>query len=118
MSSIDLSGFSVAELDDLIARATKLRAQMQPAPAAAPPEKIEVVFDPAWRSFTLNQSTILILRHAALGWVGFAFPAHERANLLTVFLRHALTPATTPATRPATPTVVPPTTASGGSTVH
>ena len=76
MPNIDLSTLSAADLDALIAQAIKLRATLQPAPASEPPQQIEVVFDPAWRSFTMDQNTILLLRHAGLGWVAFAFPTH------------------------------------------
>ena len=118
MPTIDLSALSASELDDLIVRAVKLRATLLPAQAADPPEKIEVAFDPAWRSFMMDQNTVLLLRHAGLGWVGFAFPAHERANLVALFLRHALNPVTSPPTAQSTSAEVPPSPASGGSTVH
>jgi hypothetical protein len=115
MPNIDISSLSAAELEQLIADAAKLRMAIQPTVAAEPPENSEGVHDPAWRSFMMEQHTILQLRHPGLGWVTFAFPPHERANLLTLFLRHALTPA---AAVPSGSASSPLPKASGGSTVH
>ena len=115
MPKIDLSSLSTAELEELIAEAAKLRMALQPSVATEPPENSAGLNDPAWRSFMMEQHTILQLRHPGLGWVTFAFPPHERANLLTLFLRHALTPATAGPSGSA-PSALPK--ASGGSTVH
>ena len=116
MSNIDLSSLSALELDELITSAAKLRQAMQPPVALEPPQTTEATIDPAWRSLTHGANTVLQLRHLGLGWVTVILPPHERANLLTVFLRQALSvsaaPATTPGSSPPAPL------ASGGNTVH
>jgi hypothetical protein len=118
MPDIDLSSLSAPELDDLIARAAKLRQTLQPAIALEPPETTEATVDPAWRSAMHGPNTVLQLRHLGLGWVTVIIPPHQRANLLSLFLRQALS--VSPG-QPATPDAVPPPppqSSSGGNIVH
>jgi hypothetical protein len=117
MLNIDLSNLSAAELDDLIARAAKRRQALQPPVALEPPQTSEATIDPAWRSLMHGANTVLQLRHLGLGWVTAILPPHERANLLTAFLRQALSVSMPPATAPDTP-VPPSIPSSGGNTVH
>jgi hypothetical protein len=114
MPSIDLSSLTAPELDELIARAAKLRQALQPPVSLEPPQTSEATIDPAWRSLPHGGNTILQLRHLGLGWVTVILPAHERANLLSVFLRQALSIPAAPAAIP----VPPPEASSGGNTVH
>jgi len=117
MPNVDLSNLSAAELDDLIARASKLRQAVQPPVALEPPQTSEATIDPAWRSLMHGANTVLQLRHLGLGWVTVILPPHERANLLTVFLRQALSVSMPPATAPDS-ALPPPLLGSGGNTVH
>jgi hypothetical protein len=116
MPSIDLSSLTAPELDELIASAAKLRQALQPPVPLEPPQTSEATIDPAWRSLPHGANTVLQLRHLGLGWVTVIFPPHERANLLAVFLRQALS---VPAVPAATANPAPPAAASsGGNTVH
>jgi len=117
MPNIDLSGLSAKELDELIASAAKIRQAVQPPVALEPPQTSEATIDPAWRSLMHGANTVLQLRHLGVGWVTVILPPHERAHLLTVFLRQALSGSVAPATAPdsAPP---PPLASSGGNTVH
>jgi hypothetical protein len=117
MSNIDLSSLSATELDELIANAAKLRQAAQPPVALEPPQTSEATIDPAWRSLMHGANTVLQLRHLGLGWVTVILPPHERANLLSVFLRQALSVSVAPATAPAS-SPPPPLAGSGGNTVH
>ena len=117
MPNIDLSRLSAAELDELIASASKLRQTIEPPVALEPPQTSEATVDPAWRSLTHGANTVLQLRHLGLGWVTVILPPHERANLLTVFLRQALSVSAPPAVVP-DPSAPSPLASSGGNTVH
>lgn len=117
MRDIDLSTLSATELDELIAGAAKLRQAMLPPVTLEPPQTSEATIDPAWRSLMHGANTVLQLRHLGLGWVTVIFPPHERANILTVFLRQALSVSATPATTPESPPPAP-LASSGGNTVH
>ena len=113
----DLSGLSAKELDELIASAAKMRQALQPPVALEPPQTSEATIDPAWRSLMHGANTVLQVRHLGVGWVTVILPPHERANLLTVFLRQALSVSVAPATAPDSPPP-PPLASSGGNTVH
>jgi hypothetical protein len=116
MSDLDISQLTAPQLDELIANAAKLRQAMQPPVSLEPPQTSEATIDPAWRSLVHGANTILQLRHLGLGWVTVILPPHERANLLSVFLRQALSMALAPA---AAPHPAPsPEASSGGNTVH
>jgi len=116
MPDFDISNFTAPELDELIASAAKLRQALQPPVALESPQTSEATIDPAWRSLVHGANTILQLRHLGLGWVTVILPPHERANLLSVFLRQSLSMslAPTPAAHP--PPL--PEASSGGNTVH
>lgn len=116
MHSIDLSRLTAPELDELIAGAAKLRQALQPPVPLEPPQTSEATIDPAWRSLAHGANTILQLRHLGLGWVTVILPPHERANLLSVFLRQALSIPAVPAA--AANPLPPPEASSGGNTVH
>jgi hypothetical protein len=116
MPSIDLSSLTAPELDELIASAAKLRQALQPPVPLDPPQTSEATIDPAWRSLAHGANTILQLRHLGLGWVTVILPPHERANLLSVFLRQALSTPAMPAA--AANPAPPPEASSGGNTVH
>ena len=117
MPNIDLSSLSAKELDELIASAAKIRQAVQPPVALEPPQTSEATIDPAWRSLMHGANTVLQLRHLGVGWVTVILPPHERANLLTVFLRQALSVPAAPATAPES-APPPPLPSSGGNTVH
>ena len=116
MPDFDISNFTAPELDELIASAAKLRQALQPPVALEPPQTSEATIDPAWRSLVHGVNTVLQLRHLGVGWVTVILPPHERANLLSVFLRQSLSMslAPTPAAHP--PPL--PEASSGGNTVH
>ena len=116
MPTIDLSSFSAAELDELIEKAAKIRQALQPPVPLEPPETSEATIDPAWRSLMHGPNTVLQLRHLGRGWVTVILPPHERASLLTLFLRQALAfPAGQSSGSPPPP---PPLPSSGGNTLH
>jgi hypothetical protein len=117
MPNIDLSTLSAAELDELIASASKLRQGMDPPVAMEPPQTTEATVDPAWRSLMHEAHTVLQFRHLGLGWVTVFLPPHERANLLTVLLRQALSVPNAPAPASSSPPP-PPFVTSGGNQVH
>ena len=110
---IDLSSLSATELDELITNAAKIRQALQPPVPLQPPETSEATVDTAWRSLMHGANTVLQLRHLGLGWVTVILPPHERASLLTLFLRQAL--AVPAGQAPAPP---PPLPGSGGGTLH
>ena len=113
---IDISNLTAPQLDELIANAAKLRQALQPPVSLEPPQTSEATIDPAWRSLVHGANTILQLRHLGLGWVTVIFPPHERANLLSAFLRQALSTTLVPAATAHPPP--PPEASSGGNTVH
>jgi len=116
MPDIDLASLSAAELDELITTAAKIRQSLQPPVPLEPPQTSEATIDPAWRSLMHGPNTVLQLRHLGLGWVTVILPPHERASLLTLFLRQALAvPAGQPSGSPPPP---PPLASSGGNTLH
>ena len=117
MPKIDISTLSAAELDELIAGAAKLRQALKPAVALEPPQTSEATIDPAWRSMMHGDNTVLQLRHLGVGWVTVIIPPHERAILLTLFLRQALSPAPAQAAAPGSPPAMP-VASTGGNTVH
>lgn len=52
-------------------------------PDLDPGARMEAIFDPRWRTDRLEEPPVaaLALRHPGLGWVSFAFPAHEARAL-------------------------------------
>ena len=113
---IDISNLTAPQLDELIANAAKLRQALQPPVSLEPPQTSEATIDPAWRSLVHGANTILQLRHLGLGWMTVILPPHERANLLSVFLRQALSISLAPAVAAHPPPS--PEASSGGNTVH
>ena len=87
---IDVSALSAAELDELIAMASKRRMELEPRVSKEPPEPWTAQVNPAWSVSLVEQGSLLRIRHTGLGWVCFVIPAAERAVLLTAFLQHAL----------------------------
>jgi hypothetical protein len=90
--AIDISKLNAAELDELIAEAAERRLDMKPYISYELPRSIGAIFDPRWVTHLHGENTILQLRHPGRGWVAFAFPPHEGAHLLSLFLRFALAP--------------------------
>ena len=115
---IDLSSLSASDLDQLIAAATKRRAALSPPiPATNPQGEIQAIVDPKWYLTSLPGGTLMQIRHPGHGWLNFHIPTMSRAFLLSFLLQQALVePLTSAAGVAAAP--VPPTTASGGTTVH
>jgi hypothetical protein len=89
---------------------------LQPPVSLEPPQTSEATIDPAWRSVVHGANTILQLRHLGLGWVTVILPPHERANLLSVFLRQALSMSLAPAAAAHPPPS--PEASSGGNAVN
>jgi hypothetical protein len=87
---IDLTKLSTEELDDLLVRAAKHRASLQPAPPTEHPKPTDVVVNPGWYTALIDSGTLLQVRHPGFGWLSFLIPANERAHLLSLFLRQAL----------------------------
>ena len=86
----DLTKLSAEELDDLLVRATKHRASLQPGPPTDHPKPTDVVVNPGWYTALIDSSTLLQVRYPGFGWLSFLIPANERAHLLSLFLRQAL----------------------------
>ena len=112
--SIDISGFSIAELESLIDRATRRRAELQPEVSQDWPKgEVQAIFDPRWAATNVHAGTLFQIRHPGHGWLNFLIAAPTRALLTGVLMQHALMPQPgkdAPAPVPA-PSV-------GGSTVH
>ena len=114
---IELSSLTAAELDQLIEAATKRRATLAPSiPATNPQGEIQAILDPKWYLTSMPGGTLLQIRHPGHGWLNFHIPALSRAFLLSFLLQQALIEPTAVAANPAAKP--PPTTASGGTTVH
>jgi hypothetical protein len=115
---IELSSLSVTELDQLIEAATKRRATLNPpVPATNPQGEIQAIVDPKWYLTSTPGGTLLQIRHPGHGWLNFHIPSLSRAFLLSFLLQQALVEShTAGAEKSATP--APPTTMSGGTTVH
>ena len=108
---IDVTKLTADELDELLIRAAKHRASLQPGPPPHHPKPTDVVVNPGWYAGLVDSRTLLQLRHPGFGWLSFLIPSNERAHLLSLFLRHALfVPEEGVANAPLP--------GSGGSTVH
>ena len=86
----DLSEMSAAELDALIAEASKRRAALEPRVAGQPPDALDASMNPAWSISLVEQGSMFRVRHPGLGWMAFLIPATERAILLSALLQQAL----------------------------
>ena len=113
MAKIDVSKLVATELDELISEAAKRRAALQPAVPNDPPKQVDALFDPRWFTVLQDENTILQIQHPGFGWITYVIPPHERANLLTVLLRQALTPPQTKAAN-----IPMPSTSAGGGAIH
>ena len=113
MTQPDLSRMSAAELDGLIVAAVVERAKREPAVPMEQPQTIEAIVDPRWFVFAVGENSIVQIRHPGHGWLGFLIPPPSRAQLLSLFLQHALMPATKPGVAPPAPPPTP-----GGGKVH
>jgi len=114
MAKIDLTNLTAQELDDLIEKAARRRASLQPEITRNHPEgELLIAQDPLWYTFLDGANTILQIRDPGRGWITAQIPPHERANLLSVLLRQALS---APQTK--VPEAAVPTTSTGGGTVH
>ncbi len=108
---IDVTKLTPEELDQLLVKAAKHRASLQPPPPTEHPKPTDVVVNPGWYTALLDSGTLLQIRHPGFGWLSFMIPANERAHLLSLLLRQALfVPEQGMANAP------PP--GSGGGTVH
>ncbi len=88
--SIDVSHLSATELDDLIARAAKRRAELEPAQSAQPPAQSEAILNPAWHTSPLPNGVLFMLRHPGLGWLAFVLPHEHRVHLTSLWLHQSL----------------------------
>ena len=88
--SLDISHLAAAELDELIARAAKRRALLEPVQPTQPPENVEVTANPPWHTSPLPNGVLLMLRHPGLGWVAFALPHEHRVHLASLWLHQSL----------------------------
>ena len=88
----ELTSLSAAELDALIASAVAERAKREPQVTMEQPKTIEAIIDPRWFVFPVGENSVVQIRHPGHGWLGFMFPPASRAQLLSLFLQHALMP--------------------------
>jgi len=77
------------ELDALLEHLSVIRANMHPevSRVPSPTHQYVVEFDPCWlaEKHPLYDGTVLFLRHAGLGWTGFALPTHSLKQLKDEF---------------------------------
>jgi hypothetical protein len=55
---------------------------------------ITLTDDDVFHAHLHGEDSILELRHPGHGWVAFVIPQHERANIVSLLLHHALLPKT------------------------
>ena len=112
--SIDISNFSVAELEALIERATKRRAELPPEVSQDWPKgEVQAIFDPRWAATNVPAGTLFQIRHPGHGWLNFVIASPTRALLVGVLMQHALLPQANKDV-----SALPPAASVGGSTVH
>lgn len=92
--SIDISDLSEEELGQLITQCLERRAEMAPTYPDMPPMPLNAFIDPKWYCHSVPEGTVLSILHPGAGWLSYLIPVHERANLLSLLLRQALTPTT------------------------
>lgn len=113
--TIDISSLSVAELDDVIARAAKRRATLHPYITDAQPQgELQATFDPKWYITGVTNGTLLQIKEPGHGWLNFIISPASRAVMLTHMLQHALLPPVQPSGAPAPPQAP----STGGGTIH
>src|SRR3954468_8560837 len=88
----DLTSLSAAELDSLIAAAVAERAKREPQATMEQPKTMEATIDPRWFVSPVAENSGVQIRLPGHGWLGFMFPPASRAQLLSLFLQHALMP--------------------------
>ena len=118
---VDLSELNATELDELIIQAAKLRASMQPEISKEPPKEAEAIVDPMWFTSSIpnsNGHAGFSVRHPGLGWLGFAIPPHELANLIKFWAETLATAAKGESSNKSKTIVTNPTPNSGGGTLH
>jgi hypothetical protein len=80
------------DVDAMIEHLSLIRAAMQPEVPREPSRTHQYVIemDPCWHSekHPLYDGAVLLLRHAGLGWAGFALPTHSLAKLSETLLKH------------------------------
>lgn len=86
--NVDLSKFTAAELDELMSKAAERRAKLTPAHPTEVPKTGLASVDPAYYTMLIPQSKGQIainLRHPGYGWLAFAIPPHEAANIIRIW---------------------------------
>ena len=112
--TIDISHLAAAELDDLIARAARQRAAMNPPISDLQPQgEVQATFDPKWYITGMTNGTLLQVKDPGHGWLNYLIAPGSRAVLLSHMLQHALLPQSKPGD--AAPAPVPST---GGGVIH
>lgn len=88
--TIDISTLSAEQLDELIAKAAKRRAELEPSHATQPPPQCEAILNPAWHTAPAPTGVLFMLRHPGLGWLGFVLPHEHRVHLTSLWLHQSL----------------------------
>ena len=113
---IDVSKLTLAELEDLIARAAKRRSAMNPPITDAQPQgELQATFDPKWYITGVANGTLLQIKDPGHGWLNYIIAPASRTVLLSHMLQHALMPPATGTDVMPAPNPVP---AVGGGRVH
>jgi hypothetical protein len=81
-TSVDFAAMDAVEIDALIARAARSRAQIEPKIPLQHPDHAREVFKPAWWTCLNGENTILQIRHPGMGWITNVLCPHDRAQLL------------------------------------
>ena len=111
--TIDVSTLSVPELEELITRAAKRRASLQPFITDAQPQgELQATFDPKWYITGVSNGTLFQIKDPGHGWLNYIIAPAARAVLLAHLLHHALLPQS----QGAAPAPQQP--SSGGGTLH
>ena len=82
----------VEDVDAVIEHLSLIRAAMRPEVPQEPSRTHQYVIeiDPCWHAQQppLYDGAVLFLRHAGLGWAGFALPTHSLAKLSETLSKH------------------------------
>lgn len=116
----DISNMTATELDDLISDALKQRAKIQPGHPMHPPQSTNAIADPAWFTSLIQEHRQLFnlsIRHPGAGWLSFAIPLREVANLMKFWSDMLATVALDQDQHTQEPPPAPPT-FSGGGCLH
>lgn len=79
---ININTLSAQELDELILRAAKRRAELAILIPTEVPKVEWHVVDPNYFTYPTTDGCMLQLRHPGYGWVAYMLPHKERATLL------------------------------------